>query len=727
MKKIILSIEGMTCSACSSGLEKYLKKQNGIIDANVNLVMSNASIEYDESILKVADLNNFVQNAGFKSLGEFNDIKLNNNNKNKILFIIFTLLSILFVYVMLSNLFGLPILNILNKNTNPISYTSFLFIFSILYILYGIDILKNGYKNLIHASPNMDTLVSIGVLCSFGYSIYNMILLFMGNNNIVNQLYFESVIMVIYFVKLGRFIDSISKNKTKEAIKKLVTITPKEAIILFEGKEKKVSIDEIKVDDIVVSKPGERIAVDGNIIKGTVHIDESFLTGESMPVTKKKGDMIIAGSINLDSYIEYKAKKIGKNSTISEIVKLVVEASNTKTPISKLVDKISSYFVPTIIIIAIITFLIYLVLGFTFNKAIITFVTILVVACPCSLGLATPLALVISLGKCANHGILIKNSEVLELLSKIDTIVFDKTGTLTYGTLKIENIINYSNKTNDEILQIIGSIENKSNHPIASAFKSYLDEKNIEKLTVNNFKSLDGLGVIGTIKNKKYIIGNLKLLKKYNIDLTTQKNIENSTATIIYLANNNKVLATIEVNDIIRKNISNVINKIKEINIEPIMLTGDNQKIANTVADKINIDKVISNVLPSEKLNIIKKLKQNKKTVMMCGDGINDSPALTSSDIGVSIKSATDIAIDSSDVILINNDLYDIIEMINISKKTNKIIKQNLFWAFLYNTLMILIATGIFNFAGISITPMIASIAMTISSLTVVLNTLRLK
>ena len=727
MKKIILSIEGMTCSACSSGLEKYLKKQNGIIDANVNLVMSNASIEYDESILKVADLNNFVQNAGFKSLGEFNDIKLNNNNKNKILFIIFTLLSILFVYVMLSNLFGLPILNILNKNTNPISYTSFLFIFSILYILYGIDILKNGYKNLIHASPNMDTLVSIGVLCSFGYSIYNMILLFMGNNNIVNQLYFESVIMVIYFVKLGRFIDSISKNKTKEAIKKLVTITPKEAIILFEGKEKKVSIDEIKVDDIVVSKPGERIAVDGNIIKGTVHIDESFLTGESMPVTKKKGDMIIAGSINLDSYIEYKAKKIGKNSTISEIVKLVVEASNTKTPISKLVDKISSYFVPTIIIIAIITFLIYLVLGFTFNKAIITFVTILVVACPCSLGLATPLALVISLGKCASHGILIKNSEVLELLSKIDTIVFDKTGTLTYGTLKIENIINYSNKTNDEILQIIGSIENKSNHPIASAFKSYLDEKNIEKLTVNDFKSLDGLGVIGTIKNKKYIIGNLKLLKKYNIDLTTQKNIENSTATIIYLANDNKVLATIEVNDIIRKNISNVINKIKEINIEPIMLTGDNQKIANTVADKINIDKVISNVLPSEKLNIIKKLKQNKKTVMMCGDGINDSPALTSSDIGVSIKSATDIAIDSSDVILINNDLYDIIEMINISKKTNKIIKQNLFWAFLYNTLMILIATGIFNFAGISITPMIASIAMTISSLTVVLNTLRLK
>ena len=479
MKKIILSIEGMTCSACSNGLEKYLNKQQGIKQASVNLVMANASIEYDEKILDIDKLNEFVKKAGFKSLGEFKEIKSEGKNKKeKIKFIIFTVLAIVFMYIAMGHMVNLPTLELIDVNKNPIGYTICLFIFAIIFMIYGLDILKNGYKNLIHRTANMDTLVGIGVISSFLYSLYNMILLFKGNNEVIHHLYFESVVMVIYFIKLGRYIDGISKDKTKEAIQKLVKITPETATIKVDGIEKTVTIDEVSKGDIVISKPGERISVDGEIIEGRTHLDESFITGESKPQAKGIGDKVIAGSINYDGYIEYKAEKIGKESAISEIVKLVVEASNTKAPIAKIADKVSGYFVPTVIAISVLTFLIYLILGYGFESSLITFVTILVVACPCSLGLATPLAIVVSEGKCANNGILIKKSEILENAKKINTIVFDKTGTLTYGTLKIAKINNYSNMSDEKLLQLVGSIESKSTHPIGKAFTDYLKEKN---------------------------------------------------------------------------------------------------------------------------------------------------------------------------------------------------------------------------------------------------------
>lgn len=475
MKKIILSIEGMTCSACSNGLEKYLNKQNGIKQASVNLVMANASIEYDEKVLNVENLNEFVKKAGFKSLGEFKEIKIESKNKKeKIKFICFTILAILVMYVAMGHMIHLPTLSIIDMHENPIGYTVCLFIFSIIFMIYGFDILKNGYKNLIHGTANMDTLVGIGVISSFLYSFYNMILLFNGNSSVIHHLYFESVVMVIYFIKLGRYIDGISKDKTKEAIQKLVKITPESAVIKVDGKERKVTIDEVHKGDTVVSKPGEKISVDGEIIEGRTHLDESFITGESKPVSKTIGEKVIAGSINYDGYIEYKAEKIGKESTISEIVKLVVEASNTKAPISKIADTVSGYFVPIVIVIAILTFMIYLIMGYGFESALITFVSVLVVACPCSLGLATPLAIVVSEGKCASNGILIKKSEILENAQKVNTIVFDKTGTLTYGTLKIAEIKNYSNMTDKELLQLVGSAESKSTHPIGKAFTDYL-------------------------------------------------------------------------------------------------------------------------------------------------------------------------------------------------------------------------------------------------------------
>ena len=731
MKKIILSIEGMTCSACSNGLEKYLNKQDGIKQASVNLVMANASIEYDEKKLNIDNLNEFVKKAGFKSLGEFKEIKTEGKNKKeKIKFIIFTILAIIFMYIAMGHMVNLPTLEIIDVNKNPIGYTICLFIFAILFIIYGFDVLKNGYKNLIHKTPNMDTLVGIGVLSSFIYSIYSMFLIIRGETHVVHNLYFESAAMVIYFVKLGRYLDGISKDKTKEAIQKLVKITPESATIKVDGKEKTVTIDEVKKGDIVVSKPGERISVDGKILEGKAHLDESFITGESKPASKSKGEKVIAGSINYDGYIEYEAEKIGKESTISEIVKLVVEASNTKAPIAKVADKVSSYFVPIVIVLAILTFLAYLILGYDFSESLIVFVTILVVACPCSLGLATPLAIVVSEGLCANNGILVKKSEILENAQKINTVVFDKTGTLTYGTLKISEIKNYTEMEDKELLQIVGSIERKSSHPIAKAFTEYLKENKLEFLEVKEFGNVSGYGIIGKVNNKKMIIGNAKILKSFDIENTykdDEKNLAQKGNSIVYVVQENKIIALIGVNDIIRENAKEVIQELNKNKIETIMLTGDNKETAEKIAEDLGITKIISNVLPSEKTQEIKKLKQENKKVMMCGDGINDSPALATAEIGVSVKSGTDIAMDSSDVILTRNSLDSILKLINISKKTMRIIKQNLFWAFFYNTLMIPIAMGILKPFGISINPMIASLAMVISSLTVILNTLRLK
>ncbi len=731
MKKIILSIEGMTCSACSNGLEKYLNKQNGIKQASVNLVMANASIEYDEKVLNVENLNEFVKKAGFKSLGEFKEIKIESKNKKeKIKFICFTILAILVMYVAMGHMIHLPTLSIIDMHENPIGYTVCLFIFSIIFMIYGFDILKNGYKNLIHGTANMDTLVGIGVISSFLYSFYNMILLFNGNSSVIHHLYFESVVMVIYFIKLGRYIDGISKDKTKEAIQKLVKITPESAVIKVDGKERKVTIDEVHKGDTVVSKPGEKISVDGEIIEGRTHLDESFITGESKPVSKTIGEKVIAGSINYDGYIEYKAEKIGKESTISEIVKLVVEASNTKAPISKIADTVSGYFVPIVIVIAILTFMIYLIMGYGFESALITFVSVLVVACPCSLGLATPLAIVVSEGKCASNGILIKKSEILENAQKVNTIVFDKTGTLTYGTLKIAEIKNYSNMTDKELLQLVGSAESKSTHPIGKAFTDYLKDNQLETLQVEEFENVTGLGIIGKIQNQKLIIGNAKILKIYQIENKYEKDEKELAAqgnSIVYVVRNEQIIAMIGVNDIVRENSKQVIDTLNKKNINTIMLTGDNKETAEKIAKDIGITQVIANVLPNEKTDVIKKLKQEDKYVMMCGDGINDSPALATADIGVSVKSGTDIAMDSSDVILTKNDLNSILKLIDISKRTIKIIKQNLFWAFFYNILMIPIAIGILKPIGILITPMIASLAMVFSSITVILNTLRLR
>lgn len=728
MKKIILKIDGMTCSACSSSLEKYLLKQKGIDDALVNLVMSSASITYEDNIT-MDDLNRFVSEAGFKSLGLYNENEDKDNNRTKY-FVVNGLLALLVLYISMSHMIHLPVIPFLHMINYPVNYSVCLFIFSLYFIYFGRDIIISGIKNIKYKSPNMDTLVTLGVVSSFIFSTFNMIMILKGNNEYVENLYFESVCIILYLIKFGRYIDGISKEKTKDTIKGLVTITPNKAILFINNKEKKVSIDEVKKGDILIVKPGNRFAVDGVIVKGSTHVDESFISGESIPIKKSINDKVVAGSINLDGEVLYKAENIGRDSTISEIVRLVVEATNTKAPIARIADKVSGIFVPVVIFIALLTLIIHLILGASFNESIVYFVTVLVCACPCALGLATPLAIVVSEGLCAKNGILVKKSEILENVNKIDVIVFDKTGTLTYGNLRISKIINKSNYSDNDLIEIVSSLENKTAHPIASSFKEYSKTNNLKSLDVDDFKNIAGIGLSGTINDKSYLVGNNKLFDKYKINnnmLREEKKLSLDGNSIVYVIEDKKVIGLIGVKDIIRDNAKDVINKLKNIGKRIIMLTGDNEITADIIAKSIGIKEVIANVSPKDKSNKIKELKNKGFKVMMVGDGINDAPSLSLADIGVSLNSAIDIAVDSADVILMRNDLNSIYNLFDIGKKTLGNIKENLFWAFFYNACMIPISCGLFKFINITMNPMIAGLAMTLSSFTVIINALRLK
>lgn len=731
MSKINLKIGGMSCSACSNGLEKYLNKQHGVKAASVNLVMANALIEYDESVLNRKKIEKFIKEAGFESLGLYDEFEKNTSPKmSKPIFIFVTCLAVLLMYISMGSMIGLPEIPFLAMHTHAKVFAASLLVLTVPFLCYGFDIIKSGFKNLFHRTPNMDTLVTLGVLTSLIYSIYSVVMIFTGHHDYVHKLYFESAAIVIYFIKLGRYIDSVSKDKTKEAVQSLVQITPKDAVIKTADGEKKVTIDEINKGDTVICRPGERIAVDGTVTFGKTHLDESFITGESKPAAKEPGASVIAGSISYDGYIEYTAERIGKESTISEIVHIVTEASSAKIPLARIADKISSYFVPTIIGIAVLSFIGYLVAGQSFSAALNTFVTVLVVACPCSLGLATPLAIVVSEGRCAKNGILIKKGEVLESASKITKIVFDKTGTLTYGNLKISEILLGSHTNERELMTLVCTAEAKSGHPISRAFADYAQTNNLPLLQAEQFESLDGMGIRAVIDKKPYLFGNEKLLSKYGIANTMTSEAHNLALngnTLVYVADSESVLGVIGINDVIRDNADSLIKSLKKAHIEPIMLTGDNVQTAEKIAAQIDIQHIIAGVLPVEKGNVIKKLKANGDKVMMIGDGINDSPALAISDIGVSVNSGSDIAINSADVILMNDDLMKITELILTSKATVRNIKQNLFWAFFYNCLMVPIAIGALSPLGITINPMIAGLAMTLSSFTVIINALRLK
>lgn len=722
MKKIVLRIGGMTCSACSSGLEKYLSRQEGVSSASVNLVLSLATIEYEN--LSKKDLERFVKEAGFQSLGEFKGVEdLESKKEDKTKYIVLGILILIMMYLGMGEMLGLPTIPFLNMDY-PVLLSSVLLLITIVYLIFGFDILKSGFTNLIHRMPNMDTLVLFSVFFSLAYSLFGYVQIILGNLSYMHHLYFESAAMVLYFVKLGRYIESFSKDQTKSAIRKLVQITPSKAIVKDGEKLTEVTIDEVSTGDTLVCRAGDKVAVDGTVTSGKTYVDESFITGESAPVLKTSGSKVIAGSICYDGYIEYSAEKIGKESTISEIVTMVVDATNTKSKVQKMADRISGYFVPIILAIAIVTFILSYLLGCSFSVSFTHFVTALVVACPCALGLAVPLVVVVSNGLCAEKGLFLRNGEVLERAKTIDTIVLDKTGTLTQGKLRVYEFQNDSNLSDAEFLNVVANLESFSSHPIHTAFDV------TKKLDVSYFEELSGMGILAKINDDEYYLGNHKILTRLKLKnryQTKEDNYSKAGCSIVYVVQNKKLIGIIGVKDTVREESKEAIREFMRRGIDVVMLTGDHEGVANQIAKEVGIRHVISDVLPKEKASYIEKLKQDGKHVIMVGDGINDAPALVASSIGISINQGTDVAMDSADVILMNNNLSNIIDFIDISKQSYHIIWQNLFWAFFYNALMIPNAAGLLLPLGITMNPMVASIAMTISSLTVVMNSLRLR
>ena len=716
MKSVILNVGGMTCSGCSAGLEKYLSKQNGIVSASVNLVLATVKIEYDETILDINKLNKFIKEAGFTSYGE--EYNKNKRKPERLTLILYTFLTKLLMYISMGNMFKLPMLSTFDMHHNPIVYSISLAVITFLYFIYGFDIIKSGVKNLINKMPNMDSLIMIGVIVNYLYSLFNMILVFRGNINGLHHLYFEASAMTILFVKIGRFIDKSNRIKATHAVKGLVSVTPKKAIKLVNGEEKTVTINEISKKDIIVCRPGEKIAVDGIVRKGRTNINEALITGESKPVHKEVGNEVIAGSINCNGYIEYEAVRIGRETNISNIVKMVVEATNSKTEIQKFVDKVSGIFVPAIFILAVLASILNFVIIKDISIAVNVFVTVLVVACPCALGIATPLAMVVSIGKLSKNGIFIKSSESLEILNGIKNIVFDKTGTLTNGKFSVVD-----KNISDENMQVLQSIEFNSKHPIAQSICEFSD---FNKIEVTNFREIEGYGLQADIGNITYYVGSSKFVKEQcinNIYDNDEEKFLNNGYTIVYLFNNDGVLGIVGLADTVKDGVKELIQELKNMNKNIYMLTGDNEAAAKIIANEIGIDNIESNLTPKQKLVYVSNMNDDTNSVMMVGDGINDSPSLKSAAIGVSVEGGSDVSADSSDIILMNSNIGIISLLLKVGKKTNRIIKQNLFWAVFYNCLMIVIATGLLP---IHINPMIASMAMMMSSLMVVFNSLRL-
>lgn len=745
LNKEKFNVIGMTCSACSSHIDKAVSKLDGVNSVNVNLLNNNMVVSYDEKKLTSNDIINAVEKSGYKA-SLFNQQKSTNNNAQdefkkmkKRLIISFVFLIPLF-YISMGHMMGLPLPNFLlgHKNAISFAFTQFLLCLPIVYV--NFKFFKNGFKALFNDSPNMDSLIAIGSTASLIYGIYAIYKIGygLGHNDISlvhsfsMDLYFESAGMILTLITLGKFFEARAKGKTSDAISKLINLAPKTALVLRGGKEREISVEEVLVDDIIIIKPGQGIPVDGIIIEGNSSIDESAITGESIPIEKNIGDKITSGTINKLGSFKMKATKVGDDTTLSQIIKLVEEASSSKAPIAKLADKVSGVFVPIVITIAIVATVIWLLLGYPFEFALSIGISVLVISCPCALGLATPTAIMVATGKGAQNGILIKSAESLETLHEIDTVILDKTGTITNGKPVVTDIISFNGINEKRLLQIASSIEKSSEHPLADAILNKALEENIEFKSVNSFNSISGMGITGVIDNTTYFAGNLKLLKEKNIPIENIKKIGDDFSkkgkTPLYFATDKNIIGIIAVMDTVKPTSKQAIEELKAMGIKTVMLTGDNINTATAIKHEVGIEEVIADVLPTEKEQYVRSFMEQGKKVCMIGDGINDSPALARADVGVAIGAGTDIAIESADVVLMKSDLLDAVTAIQLSKATIKNIKQNLFWALFYNSLGIPLAAGVFfSLLGLKLNPMFAAAAMSCSSLFVVGNALRLK
>lgn len=736
MRDYTFKVEGMSCSACANRVERITKKIDGVESANVNFATEKLTVRVDAEKVRYSDIKLAVDKAGFKLIKEDDEVKEASKKKDesKLLlnrFIFSLIFTVPLLIISMGHMVGMPLPSIINPMKNPLNFALVQLVLTIPVMVAGYKFYKIGYKNLFKLSPNMDSLIAIGTSAAVAYGLFAIYKILNGETHYAMHLYFESAVVILTLITLGKYLEAVSKGKTSEAIKKLMGLAPKTATIIKNGKEVSIPIEEVIVGDIILVKPGEKLPVDGEIIEGSTSIDESMLTGESIPVEKNIGSTVIGASINKAGFIKYKATKVGKDTALAQIVKLVEEAQGTKAPIAKMADIIAAYFVPTVMALSIIAAVGWLIAGESTVFALTIFISVLVIACPCALGLATPTAIMVGTGKGAENGVLIKGGEALETTYKIDTIVFDKTGTITEGKPKVTDIICNGIKE-EEVLVLAASAEKGSEHPLGEAIVREAEDRSLEFKSLEHFKAVPGHGIEVTIEGKDILLGNKKLMIENNINIESlhveSDRLATEGKTPMYIAINNKLSGIIAVADTVKENSKAAIEELKKMNVNVAMITGDNKKTAEAIAKSVGIDIVLAEVLPEDKANEVKKLQGQNRKVAMVGDGINDAPALVQADVGIAIGSGTDVAIESADIVLMKSDLKDVVTAIRLSKATIKNIKENLFWAFGYNVLGIPVAMGVLHiFGGPLLNPMIAAAAMSFSSVSVLLNALRLK
>lgn len=730
-------VYGMTCSACASRVERVTRKLEGVKDASVNFATEKLTVTVEKNKISYEKLKTTIDKAGYRLVEEINlktetkEVSESRRLFNR--FIISLVFTVPLLIISMGHMIGMPLLSIINPKINPLNFALVQFVLTLIVMVTGYKFYKIGIKNLFKLAPNMDSLISVSTLAAFIYGIFAIYKIIIGDNphDYAMHLYFESIATILTLITLGKYLEAVSKGKTSEAIKKLMGLAPKVATVIRDNKEMQVSIEDVEISDIVIVKPGEKIPVDGEVIEGITSVDESMLTGESIPVEKVTGSTVIGASINKNGFIKYKATKVGQDTALAQIIKLVEDAQGSKAPIAKIADVMSAYFVPVVISLAIISSVSWLIAGESFIFSLTIFISVLVIACPCALGLATPTAIMVGTGKGAENGILIKGGEALETTHKIDTIVFDKTGTITEGKPKVTDIITNS-ISEEELLILAASSEKGSEHPLGEAILNEGRNKNLKLKKIDKFNAIAGQGIDVVIENKNILLGNRKLMIDQNIDITIfndkVEDLSNQGKTPMYIAINKEIKGIIAVADVVKVSSKKAIETLHKMGIKTVMITGDNENTAKAIAKEVGIDNVLAEVLPKDKAKSIKKLQDENKKVAMVGDGINDAPALAKADIGIAIGSGSDVAIESGDIVLIRSDLMDVSKAIKLSKATIRNIKQNLFWAFAYNVLGIPVAMGVLHiFGGPLLNPMIAAAAMSLSSISVLLNALRLK